>query len=62
MTSEYRPLRLSGLEPFTIGADSLFVNVGSATDHCEQGKEMPPDSKATCPETMGASPRGVISR
>jgi 5-methyltetrahydrofolate--homocysteine methyltransferase len=28
----YRPLRLSGLEPFTIDADSLFVNVGERTN------------------------------
>jgi 5-methyltetrahydrofolate--homocysteine methyltransferase len=33
MTQEsYRPLRLSGLELFTIGADSLFVNVGERTN------------------------------
>jgi 5-methyltetrahydrofolate--homocysteine methyltransferase len=29
---EHRPLRLSGLEPFTIDADSLFVNVGERTN------------------------------
>ncbi len=29
---DHRPLRLSGLEPFTIGADSLFVNVGERTN------------------------------
>ncbi len=29
---DYKPLRLSGLEPFTIGADSLFVNVGERTN------------------------------
>ena len=28
----YRPLRLSGLEPFTIDDDSLFVNVGERTN------------------------------
>ena len=31
MTS-YKPLRLSGLEPFNIGADTLFVNVGERTN------------------------------
>ena len=30
--STYRALRLSGLEPFTIDADSLFVNVGERTN------------------------------
>src|SRR5213080_4270344 len=29
---DYRPLRLSGLEPFTIDAASLFVNVGERTN------------------------------
>ena len=27
-----RKLRLSGLEPFNVGADSLFVNVGERTN------------------------------
>jgi len=27
-----RPMRLSGLEPLTIGDDSLFVNVGERTN------------------------------
>ena len=32
MDATYRPLRLSGLEPFTIDAQSLFVNVGERTN------------------------------
>jgi glucose/arabinose dehydrogenase len=49
------------LDALAVAPDgSLFVNVGSASDHCEQGKDMPPDSKAVCPETTGTSPRGVV--
>ncbi|HEU0199509.1 MAG TPA: methionine synthase, partial [Burkholderiaceae bacterium] len=32
MSNTYRPLRLSGLEPLDIGADTLFVNVGERTN------------------------------
>jgi glucose/arabinose dehydrogenase len=38
---------------------SLFVNVGSATDHCEHD-DSPPDPAKACPETVAPGPRGVI--
>jgi glucose/arabinose dehydrogenase len=38
---------------------SLFLNVGSATDHCEQADDAP-RSQGVMPETTGTSPRGVI--
>ncbi|MEC4592798.1 glucose dehydrogenase [Nitrospirillum amazonense] len=44
---------------------SLFVNVGSGTDHCEtpggkKGDDTPPRADIPCPETVGATPRGVM--
>ncbi|MDE1149042.1 MAG: glucose dehydrogenase [Azospirillaceae bacterium] len=44
---------------------SLFVNVGSGTDHCEgpgkgKGDDTPPDPAVPCPETVGPAPRGVL--
>ncbi|MDR3418371.1 MAG: PQQ-dependent sugar dehydrogenase [Nevskia sp.] len=39
---------------------SLFVNVGSATDHCEQANGAPPDPSLPCPDASGAPPRGSI--
>lgn len=39
---------------------SLFVNVGSATDHCERDDGSPPDPAKYCPETIGSAPRAVI--
>jgi glucose/arabinose dehydrogenase len=41
---------------------SLFVNVGSATDHCETEDDSPPNPAAICPETSGAMPRATIIR
>ncbi|WP_085940117.1 sorbosone dehydrogenase family protein [Azospirillum sp. B4] len=58
-----------GLHPLAAMAlapdGSLFVNVGSGTDHCEtpggkKGEDTPPQADAPCPETVGAAPRGVI--
>ena len=39
---------------------SLYVNVGSASDHCEQAAGTAPDPTQPCPETVAAPPRGVI--
>jgi glucose/arabinose dehydrogenase len=41
---------------------SLYVNVGSATDHCESATQTAPDPKAICPERAGTSPRASIVR
>jgi glucose/arabinose dehydrogenase len=49
------------LDALAVAPDaSLFVNVGSATDHCEGLNDADPDPKAVCPETAGVNPRGVI--
>jgi glucose/arabinose dehydrogenase len=45
----------------------LFVNVGSATDHCEQAAAAAltptaPNPDQICPETQGKNPRGVIRK
>jgi glucose/arabinose dehydrogenase len=49
------------LDALAVAPDgSLFLNVGSATDHCEGTDGAAPDPKAICPETTGSSPRGVI--
>jgi len=39
---------------------TLYINVGSATDHCEGAKNAAPDPKAACPETQQTPPRGAI--
>ena len=39
---------------------SLFINVGSATDHCEKDNGDPPDPTAPCPETLESPGRGTI--
>jgi glucose/arabinose dehydrogenase len=41
---------------------SLFVNVGSATDHCENEDGSPPNPAALCPETVATMPRATIIR
>ena len=39
---------------------TLYVNVGSATDHCEGAENAAPDPKAACPETQETPPRAAI--
>ncbi|MFE0755336.1 PQQ-dependent sugar dehydrogenase [Inquilinus sp. NPDC058860] len=41
---------------------ALFVNVGSATDHCERADDSAPDPAKPCPETGGTPPRGSVLR
>jgi len=41
---------------------ALFVNVGSATDHCEHDDDSAPDPAKPCPETEGTPPRGSVLR
>ena len=42
-------------------AERLFVNVGSASDACEQGTH-PPPNPMPCPEAEGDSARGGIRK
>jgi glucose/arabinose dehydrogenase len=39
---------------------TLYINIGSATDHCEGASNAPPDAKAACPEIQQAPPRASI--
>jgi glucose/arabinose dehydrogenase len=39
---------------------ALFVNLGSATDHCERAGGGAPDPSLPCPETLATPPRGAI--
>jgi glucose/arabinose dehydrogenase len=49
------------LAALVVAADgSLYVNVGSATDHCEKADGSAPDPAQACPETQEAPPRGSI--
>jgi glucose/arabinose dehydrogenase len=41
---------------------ALFINLGSATDHCEKVDGGAPDAAQPCPETVAATPRGTILR
>jgi len=41
---------------------TLYVNVGSATDHCEAADGTPPDPAKPCPETSTTPPRAAILR
>jgi len=41
---------------------NLFVNVGSASDNCEDAKHNPPDPDKPCAEAEGDAPRGAIRR
>ncbi len=41
---------------------SLYVNVGSATDHCEDPAGKPPNPSVPCPERAAAPPRASIVR
>ncbi len=54
----------TGRHPLTAMATasdgSLFVNLGSATDHCEGAAGAAPDPAQPCPETVAAPPRGSI--
>lgn len=42
--------------------DNLYVNVGSASDNCEDAKRNPPDPARPCAEAEGTAPRGAIRR
>jgi glucose/arabinose dehydrogenase len=49
------------LAALVVAADgSLYVNVGSATDHCEKADGSAPDPAQPCPETQETPPRGSI--
>ncbi len=54
----------TGRHPLTVMAvapdGSLYVNVGSGTDHCEGPGGAAPDPKAPCPEASGTPPRGTL--
>ncbi|MDR3387358.1 MAG: PQQ-dependent sugar dehydrogenase [Rudaea sp.] len=51
------------LAALALGADgSLFVNVGSATDHCERQLGDPAPGPQPCPETQASPPRATILR
>ena len=51
------------LAALAVAADgALFINVGSATDHCEKADGTPPDAAQPCPETVAATPRSTILR
>lgn len=41
---------------------TIFVNVGSATDHCERADDSAPDPAKPCPETEATPPRGSVLR
>ena len=41
---------------------ALYVNVGSATDHCEKADGSAPDPQIPCPETARNPPRASIVR
>ncbi|MHA6896455.1 PQQ-dependent sugar dehydrogenase [Ralstonia pseudosolanacearum] len=50
------------LTAMTLAPDgSLYINVGSATDHCE-GVSGKPDPSRACPETQESPPRGAVLR
>jgi glucose/arabinose dehydrogenase len=54
----------TGRHPLTTMAvapdGSLYINVGSGTDHCEGPAGAAPDPKAPCPEAAGTPPRGSL--
>ncbi len=51
------------LPAFAVASDgSLYLNIGSGTDHCEKTDGTPPDPKAPCPERVGDHPRASIVR
>jgi len=41
---------------------TLYVNVGTATDHCEHADDSAPDPAKPCQETEGTPPRGSVLR
>ena len=57
-------LPLTGRHPLSTLAladdGSLFINVGSATDHCERSDGSAPDPATACPETLEQPARGSI--
>lgn len=59
-------LPLDGRHPLTAFAraadGTLFVNIGSHSDHCEGADGSPPSRAAACPERQEAPPRGAILR
>jgi len=49
------------LPAFAVAPDgSLYLNVGSGTDHCENADGTPPDPKVACREAIGGHPRASI--
>ncbi len=46
----------------TAADGTLFINLGSATDHCEKDDGSAPDPALPCPETLATPPRGSILR
>lgn len=51
------------LAALTVAPDgTLFINVGSATDHCEKADGSAPDAAQPCPEAVAAPSRGTILR
>ncbi len=51
------------LSAFAVAQDgSLYLNVGSGTDHCENADGTAPDPKAPCRELVGNHPRASIVR
>jgi glucose/arabinose dehydrogenase len=57
-------LPATGRHPLTAFAfgpqNALFVNIGSATDHCEGPADSAPDTAAPCPETTQTPPRASV--
>jgi glucose/arabinose dehydrogenase len=49
------------LPALALAADgTLYIGMGSATDHCETADGKPPDPAKPCPEEAAAIPRGAI--
>jgi glucose/arabinose dehydrogenase len=46
----------------TAADGTLFINLGSATDHCEKDDGSAPYPALPCPETLATPPRGSILR
>ena len=64
--SRFAALPATGRHPLVnmaFGAGgSLYVNVGSASDNCEDAEGKPPDPAQPCAEAEGDPPRGAIRR
>lgn len=49
------------LAALTVAADgSLYINIGSGTDHCETPDKQPPNPALPCPESAASPPRASI--